>query len=362
MSARAPAAAAPNRMKRYLAATAAVLAALALARPAAPDTLDRARELSRRGEYDRARREIAADTAALKGTSLDEAMLMLARLETDASKAEALCRRAMTSADERTSQRARLELGKMLYASGSYREALESLSGEPPRGPEALRNETLFFAGLCRAQLGDAEHAANDFGRITRGPFAFWSRLAQAGIDAQAGRLSAAVETYEELGRSKPDPVVLFGLGECYETMGDREKALARYRALVEQFPRSLEAAKGKEKIALLTETREKPREIGPPEGGESGERRGAEPRTSEEPGRGFTLQFGAFETRANAIGVSTRLEKSLRGVRVESIEMDGRVWHRVRAGFYETREAAEKDAARAQRELGLTATVVPLK
>ena len=350
-------------MNRYLAAITTGLAVLtAIAQgEAAPGGLKRAEDLFRRVDYDRARRELAADTSALDARSLDEAVLMRARLETDFASAEALYRRAMQSKNDRVAVRGRLDLASMRYASGDYRGALELLAakGSPGSGEEG--DEGLFFSALCHRQLGDNARAEAEFALVTRGPYAGWSALARAGIDAQGGRLPDAIAEYEALQKSGPNPIALFKLGECYETLGDRDKALERYRSLVGKFPRSLEAAKGNEKILLLTQERSKPKDAKPAGGGESGVPRTGEAKTVTA-GRGFTIQFGSFSTRANALAVSAKLEKLLRGVRVESVEMDGRVWHRVRSGFYETREAAEKDLARAQEQSGLGGTVVPLK
>jgi tetratricopeptide (TPR) repeat protein len=350
-------------MNRYFAAITiglAVLAAIAQM-AAASGGLKRAEELFRHVDYVRARRELVADTAAMDAKSLDEAVLMRARLETDFASAEALYARASRSKDERIAARGRLDLVAMRYAAGDYRGALDLLTEKVSSGSREVGDEALFFAALCHRQLGDNARAAAEFGLVTHGPYAAWSALARAGIDAQGGRLTEAIAEYEALEKSGPNPVALFKLAECYETVGDRGRALERYRSLVERFPRSLEAARGNEKIQLLTQERAKAKDVRPAGGGESGG-----PRTGETQGatagRGFTIQFGSFSTRANALAVSGKLEKILRGVRVESIEMDGRVWHRVRAGFYETREAAQTDLSRAQEQSGLGGAVIPLK
>ncbi|MGD1047284.1 MAG: SPOR domain-containing protein [Candidatus Krumholzibacteriaceae bacterium] len=350
-------------MNRYFAAITTALAVLAAIAhvAAASGELKRAEELFRRVDYDRARHELAADTAAMDARSLDEAVLMRARLETDFASAEALYARGMQSRNEGIAERSRLDLVSMRYASGDYRGALDLLTGKGAPGSGQEGAEELFFAALCHRQLGDNARAEAEFALVTRGPYASWSALERAGIEAQGGRLPDAITGYEALQKSGPNPVALFKLGECYEALGDRDKALDRYRSLVERFPRSLEAARGNEKIQLLTHEQAKPKGPKPAGGGESGEPRAGEAATTRA-ARGFTIQFGSFSTRANALAVSGSVEKILRGVRVESVEMDGRVWHRVRAGFYETREAAEKDLARARKQSGLDGTVVPLK
>ena len=352
------------RMNGCFAAIAAAFVALATAASsmAGSGDLARAGALFNRTDYDRARQALAADTASLDAGSFGEAMLMFARLERDFAKAAVFYRRAVASENERAAQRARLELAGMFYATGDYRGALEILSAGGGRGADREQDEAVYFRALCRKQLGENARAAAEFEQITHGNYALWSILARAEIDAQAGRLAEAVEKYERLDASRPSPIASFKLGECYETLGERDKALDRYRSLVEKFPRSLEAGKGKEKIQLLTQSKAKPKEGRPAGGGESGELRSSAAKTDLPAGRGYTIQFGSFSTRGNALAVSGRLEKILRGVRIESVVMEGRIWHRVRAGFYETRDAADGDVARAKDQLGLAGTIVPLK
>ena len=351
-------------MNKQFAAIAAGFIALATVASSigASGDLTRAEALFNRTDYDRARQELAADTASLDGNSFGEAMLMFARLERDFAKAAIYYRRAMASENERAAQRARLELAAMQYAAGDYRSALEILPATRGRGSDRDEYATLYFKGLCRRQLGDNARAAAEFEQIIHGDYAPWSILARAEIDAEAGRLAEAVEKYERLENSRPNPIASFKLGECYETLGERDKALDRYRSLVEKFPRSLEAAKGNEKIQLLMQSKAKPKEAKQVGGGESGEPHRSGATTDPHAGRGFTIQFGSFSTRGNALAVSGKLEKILRGVRIESVEMEGRIWHRVRAGFYDTREEAEKEIARAKDQLGLAGTIVPLK
>ena len=84
-------------MKRYIAAITTGLAVCVVVAHAAPssEVLKRAEESFKRVDYDRARRELVADTAALDARSLDEAVLMRARLETDFASAEALYARVL---------------------------------------------------------------------------------------------------------------------------------------------------------------------------------------------------------------------------------------------------------------------------
>jgi len=324
--------------------------------------LKRAEELFERKEYDRAKREIAADTAALEGERLDEALFLLARLETDTGRAESLYRRILRSGNERVAAGAAIELANFAYATGDYAGALAFLEPRRTGGGERAAMTIHYLRGLCCKQLGENARARAELGAVTRGEYASWSAFARADIDLQEGRAEAAVQAFEELERKRANPIVGFKLGECYEASGEKERALAAYRALVERFPQSLEATKGREKILLLEQSKATPDGEKSAGGGETGERRSQRARSSIPAGRGFTIQFGSFGARGNAAAVAGKLEKLLSGVRVESVEMDGRIWHRVRAGFYETREAAAADAARAKERTGIAGAVIPLK
>jgi tetratricopeptide (TPR) repeat protein len=350
-------------MNRCCAAIAAVLAVLPMlvSSRAESESLSRARALFNLTDYERARQTLAADTSSLDESAFGEAMLMFARLEQDFTRAAVFYRRAMASENEGAARRARIELAEMQYAAGDYRGALELLSEKMAGGKEGSEGEALYFKALSRNQLGERARASAEFEQVTRGAYATWSVLARADIDAQSGRLADAVEKYRRLEGSKANPIATFKLGECYETLGDRDKALECYRSLVERFPRSFEASRGNEKIQLLTQ-KAKPKETNGEGGGESGEPRVGRAKPDLPVGRGFTIQFGSFSTRENALAVSKKLEPILRGVRVESVEMEGRIWNRVRAGFYETREAAESDVARAKDKTGLAGAIVPLK
>jgi tetratricopeptide (TPR) repeat protein len=344
--------------RHFIAIALGSIAFATLVQAGAPRMLKRIEDMFMRTDYERARRELAADTASIDENSLDEALLMLARLETDFAAAGSLYRRVMKSESARAAERARLELASMSYAVGEYQGALDLLQTGAGQDSNRDEGEALYFKALCHKQLGQNGRAAAEFSRIRGGRYAAWSLLGRAEIDAQQDRIDEAIDIYEDLQRSQADPIALFKLGECYETIGEQEKALDRYRSLVDRFPRSLEAAKGKEKIQLLMQVRARVREETQTGGGESGGPRAKEATT----GRGFTIQFGSFSTISNALAVSGKLEKILRGVRVESVEMDGRIWHRVRAGFYETREAAEQDVARVNEQVGIAGTVVTLK
>jgi tetratricopeptide (TPR) repeat protein len=351
-------------MRTSLALFAIASFALALAAETAPASsgLKRAETLFKRKEYERARTELAADTTSLSGTSLGEALLMFASLETNAGRAETFYRRAVAVGDPRAVQTARLELAKIRYAAGDYRAAIELSSANRAEGFVLDRDETAYLTGLCHKELGDVMRARAEFGAISGREYSAWAELAQADIDMQEGKIAQAIKRCEDIDRSYTCPIANFKLGECYEILGQRDKALDRYRDLIERFPQSLEAGKGREKIQLLAEPTAKANGARGAGAGEAAERSESEEKTGVAVVRGYTLQFGAFSARGNAVAAAGKLEKLLPAVRVESVEMDGRIWHRVRAGFYESSEAAQKDLSRAKEQAGLAGTIIPLK
>ena len=349
-----------NMEKRIL-AVAFGLIALSIAAYAADTALKRAEELFRHADYERARRTVSADTSSMNRSSVPAALFMLARLQTDYAAAEELYRRVMSSEDGRTAGRARLELATMRYATGDYAGALELLSERKADVSGQDAEKAAYFAALSRRQLGDNAGAAAGFAGITRGEYSSWSMLARADIDAQEGRLAEAIGKYDGVARSNRNPIAIFKLAECLERTGEREKALERYRSLIDEFPRSFEAGRANEKIQLLAASKARAKDEKTAGGGESGASPAREDKApAGEEGR-FTIQFGSYGRKANALAVSDKLGALFRGVRVERFEIEGRVMHRVRVGIYESRESAAKDVARAKERLGLTGAIVPL-
>lgn len=350
------------KIERYIVTGAAAGAVIVCCfQVASAKGLKHAEELFRRKDYERARRELAADTTSLAGESLDEALLMLARLETDSGRAERSYRRLMRSANKNIAVEARMELANLAYASGNYADALAILDAGGVRGGGREGLAFPYLRGLCCRQLGENARARAELATVTRGEYATWSALALAEIDMLEGKKADAIRRLEDIERRQTNPIVSFKLGEYYEGAGEKDRAIGAYRAIAERFPRSLEAAKGKEKLLLL-EQKAPANAAGGGEGGERGNRRSKSARTEVSAVRGFTIQFGSFSARPNAVAVAGKLDKVLPAVRVESVEIEGRIWHRVRAGFYESTEAAAADASRAKERLGISGEVIPLK
>ena len=75
-----------------------------------------------------------------------------------------------------------------------------------------------------------------------------------------------------------------------------------------------------------------------------------------------YTLQFGAFTERGNAIRLADELRRVVQDVRIERAESGGRTLFRVRAGRFETKEDADRTASRIQEETGYFSKPLPLE
>ncbi|MBN1885650.1 MAG: SPOR domain-containing protein [Candidatus Krumholzibacteriota bacterium] len=341
---------------RRVAAAAAILAFLAAMD--ADASVRRIRQLVAGKRYEQARMELLDEIGGLGGNSRSEGLLLLADLETDPARTIALYERVIEEGRPREALRARVAIGKIRYASGEYREAARILSELPAGGNGGDRLEGVYFRALCWKRLGDLSRARRDLETIDRGPFLYWSYLTRAEIDMLEGRIADAVERYETVASSRSYPFAGFRLGECYEILGEREKALDVYNTILTQFPRSLEAPKAREKIQMIGYA------------GSGGERAGRREKTttnafsdgSEDlPGVGFTIQLGAFSEQENAERFAAELRDLIDGLRIERIERGGRTWHRIRVGRYGTREEAEAAAARIKNETGYSSKILPL-
>jgi rare lipoprotein A len=71
-----------------------------------------------------------------------------------------------------------------------------------------------------------------------------------------------------------------------------------------------------------------------------------------------YTVQVGSFRGRENALSLKRELDRRLRNVQVDLIELDGGIYHRVRIGRFSKKDDAEKLALQV-RELGYKGKVI---
>ncbi len=322
------------------------------------ESLRQIRRMIERKEYKEARAALSDKLPSLDGRDRISGMLMLAGIETDADRAIDLYTQVISSGTSHEKLTARLEKAKILYSVGEYREVTKVLAGVEPKFRCDECFESLYLRGLAWRQLGDNALARREFEKVDRGEYLEWSYIALAELDMQEGKIEQAIDRYETIGGSHSNPVAGFKLGECYEILGDRSKAGTTYRTVAHQFPRSLETPRAAEKLRYL----ERRNRRDDREGG--GEARDVPYETGSANilrGPGFTLQLGAFSERVNAIRLAEELGSSVSGVRVERAEYDGKIWHRVRVGVFESKAEAEREAERLERITRHTFTVLPL-
>jgi tetratricopeptide (TPR) repeat protein len=318
------------------------------------------REINRK-EYDSARITIDSGIEGLRGRSLDQARMLLASVETRTEEAVRIYREVISSGRARESFKAKVELAKIYYSLGSYRDVIETLSRIPDDSRSEERMEAHYFKGLACKQLGNSEKAEIEFGMVDRGDYLYWGYMALAEIDIQYGRVGNAVERYEMIAGSHSNPVAGFKLGECYEILGEQEKALNVYGNLTRLFPESLEAPQAREKLQILDKITSRRRPIASG-GGEREETAKGNIDNASSSGQLYTLQFGAFSVRENAEIFAAELTETIEGLRVEESESRGRRWYRVRLGRYPTREKAEVDALRFMEQTGYSSKVLPFE
>lgn len=319
------------------------------------------RQLYRNKEYEEAKSVLKRELPGFRGKSYSEGLLLLASLETQVEEAVPIYREVIAAGRTKESLMARIELAKIYYAASEYYRAINILTELPSRGNTDDRLEAIYFRALCWRQMGNVGRARNDLMNIDRGKYLYWSYMALAELDMQEGEIEDAVERYETIAGGHSNPIAGFKLAECYEILGEKNKAIETYQTLVHQFPKSLEAPKAREKINMLRFARTTRRSHTDREGGEEGEA-SEDGQTAEQAGfPRFTVQFGAFTERENAIRLAEELTNVTGEVWVERVARNGQIWHRVRVGRFSTREEANKKATQIREETGYYGRVLPL-
>jgi len=311
-------------------------------------------------QYGKAEEMIKKSIATLKGRNYYRAILMLAKISTSSEKTEKRYIDIINNGTPREALVARVELAKIYYSRNDYSEALRLLGLLPSKKPSSYYYEALFFKGISYKQLGMVSEAMSTFKLIDRGKYLYPGILALAELDMQEGRIESAIERLETIAAEYYDPSAGFKLGECYEIKGDKKKALKIYRTLLTKFPKSLEAPRAKEKVLQLStpvsemqKRKELPQEA--EHTGTSPEGKSKSVKTQ------YTVQFGAFSEKPNALRLKKELSSLGLKVWVEEFQLGDMLIYRVRAGRYTDRDKAEKKAKEFQNKLGLNCRVLPL-
>jgi tetratricopeptide (TPR) repeat protein len=327
---------------------AAVIAAATSARDRAEDMIRDGRRALDDGRVAEAESTFARAAAVSEGDTRAEALFLQAGLVRSGADAEALYRRILESESPgRWSDAAAMELAKIEFAMGRYEGARSRLRDASlcDRSEEAC-----LFEGLASVMLNDPAGAIPALERVRKGRARAWAMLGIAAAEESAGRAAEACARYESLARARVSPAAWYRHAECLEKQGDAPGARREFTALAEAFPQTPEAVRSLEKIMV-------PAQSTPP----------APPSATTVPpsdaarGSGFTIQFGSFGDRGNAIKLAAKIKKTQPGVRIDSELVDYREVFRVRIGHYTTREKAQAAAEAISRDVEEPFTIMPV-
>ena len=312
---------------------------------------DDAGDLIRRGKSElSAGRVVAAESSFARaagmadGDERREAWFLQASVVRSGVQAETLYRRVLDepTADEWT-QRSAIELAKIQFAMGRYEAARAALR---EAGACEESDEACLFEGLSCVMSHEYEEAVAPLERIRKGRLKTWAAVALAEASEGMGRHEDACTRYEALARSQVNPAAWYRYAECAETSGDKERARREYEALQEAFPQAPEALRAAEKLIASAPV--------PVPSDDAA----VEPVPT---GPGYTIQFGSFGDRGNAIKLYAKIKRTHPGIRIDSELVNHREVFRVRFGHYPTREEAKAAGDEMARALDEEFTVMPV-
>ena len=324
-----------------------VAAIVAIGDTAAAGLRDARRDISAL-RYDSAERELVEVARETDGEEKQEALFLLAGCKASVDEAEMIYREII-DIDSRSpwAERAQVEMAKIQYAVGRYTDALQILETST-----ACRHseEACYFQGLSAIMLKQYGAAREPLERVRSGNYRPWAYLALAEIDMNTADSDGACRRYEAIARSGLSPTGMYRYGECLEKQGDVDRATQVFTSIVRDFPSTPEAVVAAQKLNAFAGTTPKP------------VLRPAEEPTDPAIRDGFTLQFGAFHARENAIKLMAELKEAVPGVRIDSDLVDFREVHRVRVGYYRTRDEASKRAEELRLTIDEPITIMTLQ
>jgi tetratricopeptide (TPR) repeat protein len=318
------------------------------------DLIEDARIDMRAWRYSDAESTLALAVNSTQGELRYESMFLLAGLKSSVPDASRIYRRVISEApDSDWAKQAQLELSKIQYALGNYEESLRLLEDSQACD---ISDEACLFQGLSAIMLERYRAARRPLGSIRKGRLSTWAYLSLAEVETGMDRLDQACTRYESLAGAMINPTALYRYAECLENRGDVEGAGKEYREIISNFRDTPEAVLAAEKLTRLP-GREVPR---------AGATVPADTTTVEEEAQevltsGFTIQFGSFRDRGNAIKLSAKIKRVFPGARIDSELINYREYHRVRYGYFKTREEAQAKAEELSREMNEDFSIMTL-
>jgi tetratricopeptide (TPR) repeat protein len=332
----------------------AVLAAWALPAALSGQTdrslLQRAQRDIARARYADAESTLTSLSRSASGDVLLESLFLLAGLQSSVDDAAVLYRRIIDDEPGGDwAKHAQLELSKIEYALGNYEESLRILDESEACD---VSDEACLFQGLSAIMLERYREARRPLSSIRRGKLRTWAFLSLAEVETGMDRRDEACTRYEALANAMISPTALYRHGECLENEGDVEGAAEEYEEIIRSFRNTPEAVLAAEKLHRFAA---QPIEPAVPDTMD----------TAEDPpavlASGYTIQFGSFRDRGNAIKLAAKIKRVFPGVRIDSELINYREYHRVRFGYYATREEAQAKAEAIAREMNEDFTVMKL-
>lgn len=317
------------------------------ARDDAGDWIKKGKRALDDGRVAEAESSFARAAAIGSGDDRSEALFLRAGITRAGTEAEKLYQRIVDSdPDGEYTERAVLEMGKIQFAMGRYEGAYATLHGHNAcEGDE----EACLFEGMSAVMLRRYDDATAPLQHVRKGRAKVWATLSLAEVADGKGQNSEACAQYEALARARVSPAAWYRYAECLEKSGNKDEARKEYSALAEAFPLTPEAVRALDKQAPPVAAA---REAAPT----------AAPVSDEKPrGAGFTVQFGSFGERANAIKMQSEIKKQYPNVRIDSELVNYKEVFRVRCGYYATRDAATAAGEQMSKALGEPYTIMPV-
>ena len=203
------------------------------------------------------------------------------------------------------------------------------------RSASLPKDDLLYLQGISCLKLRDLETARAALNRLLVDyPRSRWfaqASLAAGDVELAAGDSEKALGIYQNLlsdERAKPlGPQVIFRLGQVQRGLGLWDRAKDSLQSVVTQAPKSPEAAQAKELL--------------------------------EKEDFYFSVQVGAFSSKANAQRLKAELDRRGLNAEVSEALMQGRQFYRVRIGRFGSRQEAQQQEQRLRAD-GFPAKVVP--
>jgi tetratricopeptide (TPR) repeat protein len=319
-----------------------ILSTIALLHPALlhAASLNEAREDISKLRFDEAEKKLTEIARNSSREIRQEALYLLAGLKQSGPEAELIYQEVIDIGDRSIwSQKSNLEIAKMRYAVGDYRDALRIIEDSYACDDS---DEACLFYGLSAIMLERYEDAKDPLSRIKRGKLRAWAYLSLAEIEMAMNNREDACKKYEAMANTMISPTAIYRYAECLEGGGQVELAKEEFYELVKNFKNTPEAILAAEKLQIMDKAR--PSE---PPGVSAGEPMDEEANFLE----GYTIQFGSFHDRYNAIKLAAKLKRFFPNVRIDSNLVGSKEIHRVRLGYFRTREEAQSRAAAISRE-----------